>query len=587
MSWFANPWGLLALLSLPAVVVLHLYRRRHQELPVSTLFLWSDAESEDSAGRQRHPLRRTPSFWLELAAALLASLAVAGFDPWRGGSAEHLVAVLDDGAAMGARGGGPSPRDAAVDELLERLDDLGRRTRVSLVASGARPRLLVGPAALAAEARAALADWTPRQPTHTLTPALALARELAGDGRVLLLSDRPHDDLALDDATELLALGRPRPNLALLDPERTPVDADTDRLRCRVRSFADGPRRAELVLTASGQELTRRAVGLDADDATAFELELPAATPAVTLTLEHDGDDDGLALDDRVVLHPVPRRPVRVGWSLDEGLAERLGLDELTRVFEGLLPAADEADLVFAHEPVPAPAWSVLLPHDGDGAEAFLGPFLIQRDHPLLTGVTLDGVLWTRAEGEGPTGLPLVSAGDRPLVTQVVTDDAVQLRLDLLPSRSTLQRSPDWPILLANLIAERRAALPGVASVLLMAGEPLLASATTPVDWVLTGPDGERRVEGQQRLVLDDLPPHGDYRLRSSDGSVTAGFAVQLADAAVSDLRAAGPGRRAPADGDAGLASGAHGGSTTELLLLILLAGLVAADWWVLGGGRS
>jgi hypothetical protein len=37
---FAHPLGLLALLALPAVVALHLYRRRFELRRVSALFLW-------------------------------------------------------------------------------------------------------------------------------------------------------------------------------------------------------------------------------------------------------------------------------------------------------------------------------------------------------------------------------------------------------------------------------------------------------------------------------------------------------------------------------------------------------------------
>ena len=76
MSWFANPAGLWALLAVPAVVWLHLHRRRHTERQVAALFLWEDTSPVDASGRVRQPLRTSASFWLELLAALLVALAI-------------------------------------------------------------------------------------------------------------------------------------------------------------------------------------------------------------------------------------------------------------------------------------------------------------------------------------------------------------------------------------------------------------------------------------------------------------------------------------------------------------------------------
>jgi len=100
---FANPLGLLALLAVPAVVALHLYRRRFEPRVVSALFLWGADDRAPVAGRKREPLRTSVSFWSELGAAALLALAFAG--PRSGcaaGRSEHLVIVLDSSDSMGA-----------------------------------------------------------------------------------------------------------------------------------------------------------------------------------------------------------------------------------------------------------------------------------------------------------------------------------------------------------------------------------------------------------------------------------------------------------------------------------------------------
>ena len=75
---FANPLGLLALLAVPAVVALHLYRRRFEPRPVSALFLWGADDRAPVAGRKREPLRTSVSFWCELLAVALLALAFSG-----------------------------------------------------------------------------------------------------------------------------------------------------------------------------------------------------------------------------------------------------------------------------------------------------------------------------------------------------------------------------------------------------------------------------------------------------------------------------------------------------------------------------
>src|SRR5690606_6392902 len=98
---FLSPWSLLALFAVPAIVVLHLYRRRLPDRRVAAVFLFFGERLAADAGRQRTRLLRTPSLWLECLAAALLALWLAG--PSFGGVASrHVVFVLDDSASMAA-----------------------------------------------------------------------------------------------------------------------------------------------------------------------------------------------------------------------------------------------------------------------------------------------------------------------------------------------------------------------------------------------------------------------------------------------------------------------------------------------------
>jgi len=97
----------------------------------------------------------------------------------------------------------------------------------------------------------------------------------------------------------------------------------------------------------------------------------------------------------------------------------------------------------------------------------FIGPFVLEKRHPLLLGMTLDGVVWAGAMPLAAGAVrPLVSAGDQVLIgmpaltaARTRTEPEILFNLDL--DRTNLIRSPDWPILISNLIEMRRQSLPG------------------------------------------------------------------------------------------------------------------------------
>ena len=88
---FGAPLGLLALLALPAIVILHLYRRRLRQRRVAGLFLFREGPLVASAGRTRTRLMRSLSLLCELLAALCAALLLGGLDLGAGSSERHLV----------------------------------------------------------------------------------------------------------------------------------------------------------------------------------------------------------------------------------------------------------------------------------------------------------------------------------------------------------------------------------------------------------------------------------------------------------------------------------------------------------------
>ena len=175
-----------------------------------------------------------------------------------------------------------------------------------------------------------------------------------------------------------------------------------------------------------------------------------------------------------ILAEPRPQ-PVAVQVDLPEGrgrqaLTKALGvLTGVTDASPGHVAFVSAADLDQAHQSGvwrvafgrPPPRWLV----DGE-ARDFVGPFILEKRHPLLYGVTLGGVVWS---GVMPLsqGLvrPLVSTTDRILVGTAIEsasgDAGTRILFNLDLDRTNLIRAPDWPILISNLIEVRRNSLPG------------------------------------------------------------------------------------------------------------------------------
>jgi hypothetical protein len=201
-----------------------------------------------------------------------------------------------------------------------------------------------------------------------------------------------------------------------------------------------------------------------------------------------------------------------------------------------------------------------------------VGPFFSEKGHPLLEDVQLGGVRWTA--GDNPPGRALVTAGDAVLLSE--EEGRVHLNIEL--SRSNLQRTPAWPVLLANVLREARRAQEGFPRRQLTLGEPLPVVTKPGARYTLAGPQGSRPVFGAGALSLPPPLVPGRYALER-EGDVVDTAEVLSLDARESDLRRRGTFEKAAeAQGEDERGPAAPGRARWPLVLL--LAALLA-DFYV------
>jgi len=619
---FATPWALWALLAVPVVVILHLFRRRLRHRMVAGLFLFAGVDPVPPEGRRRDRLRATWPLVLECLAAALAALWLAGPILGAGGVGVHLVVVLDGSASMAAPGAAATPdpgaanpstalgpaassRDHAVAAIRRAAAELGSGGRLTVIAASAQPQVALGPEAPVALLSEVLDAYDPVEISADLSAAAALGERLGGlDARYLLLTDaRVGEGFA--ERWEVVACGAPSTNVALADAQRVRADG-ADVVHVALQAFGEVSGRRAVAVFDGANEVGRGELAVTPGRLSTATLDLRGAAPDRALSVELD-DPGGLRADDRALLWPEPARSVRVAWHGSETGAALARFEQLVEASSGVTaaPPSSAADLVVGDGAVvegvagqpgtavagaaPLTRWTVA-PTPGPVA-ALRGPFLVDRSHPLVDGLPLEGVLWPCGE-EPPAGRPLISEGDRTLLAIQEAGETVHVRTNLALGGSTVRDSAAWPALWLNLVEATRERLPGVVRANVRCGESMVwrpAADARGAAFELTDPRGRVLPAAGLRTLSWPAATPGLHELRR-DGELVGHFAVRFHAPGESDLVHRGAGVRpavaaSPPDPDA-QASAVRHGRTERLILALLLVLVVVADWWALGRGR-
>jgi len=506
MPLLLHPWFLLGLASVPALVAIYFLYHRLRRREVSALFLWRRL-GRAAAGRGRLRPQRPPLlFWAELLLLLLLTAAAAELCLRGRHASVPLAVVLDDSFSLQAGGPGDSARARALAALQREARGLGA-TSVRVIVAGRQPR--AGRRAPAAELPLLLRPWQCRSATADLEAALLLARTQAPDARILVLTDHAPRAPVTDPLVKWVAVGRPLDNAGLCNAVRTAATPERDRLLVEVCAYGGGPVTRELTIACAGRELRRERLPLTPGAVRTVTADVPAAG-RVRVAL----DADALDADNACELPPAwrPRLAVQLPAGprpLRQALEKALRRADVQLVFDAAAP-----DLILAATNRPAPAdgaWLVRFHIPPAAAAAFTGPFILDRASELCDGVELDGVVWCGAP-LGGDGLPVIMAGDAPLLTQTELPGGgrlLEVALDV--ARSTLTQRPAWPILVWNLLHARARALPGFGGTRALCGERV-----------------RLRVAGAGERVRLEQPDGGRLELRAPAGGAEAGFIPEM-----------------------------------------------------------
>ncbi len=538
MPFFAAPLALFGLVALPALAGIYWLRNRYRRQTVSSLILWTDFTLPREGGTRVQRFRAPLLLFLELLAALLLAIAAAGPMMHSASGRRPLIVVLDDSFSMQAGTDTDSPRHLAMVALQKELSSGWYTAR--LLRAGATPQL-IGEPLTAPAGPATLANWRCESPHADLQRAIAFATELGGEQtRILVLTDHAPDQPITPGRIQWLAFGAPRPNMAIVSASRS--SGALPRCLFEVANFSDAPASNTLTI-----ELPTRG-GAPAIPPQRIPITVAAHhVQTVFADLKTDGaavvgrlEPDALAADNSAMLLPEPQRIVRLAVDVQDANLRA----SVMRVIDGTpgtasSPPASADLLITDHRAAPGgppERWTLTFTAEPDAA-AYSGPFVVDRSHPLAQGIAMPGVIWAAGKTESLAGRPIVTAGNVVLIAESEAasgrhDVVMRIRREL----STLEQTPNWPILIWNLVQWRAVSLPGVVRCNVRVGQEIEINAPLGLEKVrITDPrSAERTLPVALRNVRCPADTPGIWQIAA--GETTYSVAANLSDAGESDL---------------------------------------------------
>jgi hypothetical protein len=559
---FLLPIGLLALLTLPLIVVLHLLRERRRRVAVPSLLHWLNIPQRRAGERiRRLPLTLLLLMHLLIAGLLGLALGRPQFASAPVGAARQTAIVLDTSTSMAARAGTTTRFAQALARARALLRELRPGDQATLIAAGPTAHVIAeGGAGDLAALTAALDGLRPGGDGADLAGALALAEaglDPRRERRIVAISDggTASSAPALGRAGEAQTVpidwqivGGAQPNRAIISFAVRPWGGKLQ-VYARAANYDPSPFRTTLRLYGDEQLLDTRDVLLAADGEAELTWTLPAGYATLRAAL---GGRDGLPEDDQGFLavapnHPitallVSAKPAPLRRALAAAGAQVTVVEPIAytgtpdrsiglTVFDGFLPRAWPAGAVLAINPPPG---SPLIAVGGALPPAPTGE-LAQRG-PILEGLSLGGINFGTVQPVTPPAWATtqLAIGDQPLILRG-RDGPTEIAIwtfDL--ASSNLPARVAFPLLIARTVHDLA---PTPLPAAIQAGAPLSLRPDPRATTIeISGPGGARSIaRSTPSLVLDTLTQPGFYRVEAEN--FTGQLGVNAGSAAESDLR--------------------------------------------------
>lgn len=138
------PWGLLALLAVPVIIILYLLKQKYEEYITSSLYLWQNALQDVEANAPWQRLKKNILMFLQILAVILLALILSEPFNQSGNNKDGAVMlVMDCSLSMQSTDINPSRFEAARRDAVKLVEACGTGTEYSVIASGSTPYIVL------------------------------------------------------------------------------------------------------------------------------------------------------------------------------------------------------------------------------------------------------------------------------------------------------------------------------------------------------------------------------------------------------------------------------------------------------------
>jgi aerotolerance regulator-like protein/VWA domain-containing protein len=538
----ANPWGLLALLSIPVIIGLHFFRERKKVRRIGGLHLWDFAASKLPVGGRFDKLIKNLPLLFQILAALILSLLIAGIDIPETSSTRHYTILIDDSISMQA-----PMQESGKNRCMEFMLNMGaKKDRFTLITTGINPRIIAGPFADKNDVELSLKNWIPRSPSCNIGEALNLAtRFVTADERILFVTDDPDSAKEFSDILVIEGVGQSSGNAAITFADRIRSTKNTDKIFITIQSFSDKEETNIIQAIVGKEKIFQQKLQLKPG----ITKRLTFETDAIIVPLSISIEEDALEADNYANLSPVPIKTVSV-FIDGFGDVSSYFMKAVNSVpYTKITGSARKADLIFRTDRKYDAALKnrcvYIMPPDAEEGKTGLAEgrdIITEKNARLTENLSLEGVLWPYEKQKiSQDVFPFISHDIHPLLYHLKNENSCEFYiLNLLWDRTNIYRHTSWPVLIHAMVEMCRESIPGMTRSNFRSGEeiPLNLEAEKDLEksFVLYRNNKAFNKYENLPMLLRNLPT-GQYRINQAGKKDLAKFSVNLFAPLESDLR--------------------------------------------------
>ena len=527
-----HPFALFALISLPLVYWLHRFHRKPKVRIVSSLYLWSTEKDRPIGGRTKQRFIQSLSFWLELLACLLLTLLLIDPNACSGRGVHHIL-IVDTSASMSAT--------SIQTDLQQRISATKSLDRLTIIEAGYNATIR-GQFQHNYEAINTLESLSFNYPHSALQQAISLARSITNDKIEVWTDVVPTIE---QRGIEWHALEQSNTNIGIVASKWT-----DSTLEITILNSTKTTKNVQITATTQFQDPTiedpnplTQQVSISSNTTEPIRFQVQKTARAITIHLNKDSSDN-LSIDDDITTFRSQPTPLRIATDLPFAFGTAIGVFDSTGrppVYR-LIDAAKTstpmyADVLFSNRDIGGDLETWRLHFVPLQETAWTQDFYLDEAHPFLQGVYLQNVLWEYDPSKRLRGRILIESNTVPLLTEETNIQSGKKIFHFnIGQRSTLFQSPDWPILLQNILSTREQYLSGFSKDNLTVGEMLFGKGLESGTWTIKGPAGTSTQEVRSGVLSYAADVPGVYSILAPDKTIAHKFAVNLLSAAESTL---------------------------------------------------